>query len=117
MWSMAIELQLETGFVLQDFPSDGAVPREDVAIHATDGIASVRVLGDGGVEHEIAESSLGSKTVIVVPLRGVLLWRGGIAQAVAIDLGEDGGLEPVIIKHEGELFTRIHAALAVFCAL
>lgn len=112
-----VELQRETCFVLQDLPDDGAVPAENVAVHAVDGIASAGALGDVGTEDEVAVGNLGAHTEVVVPLGGVLLRRGGITQAVGIDLSEDGGFEPVVIDREGELLPWVETALAVLDAL
>ena len=105
-----LEFQREAGFVFQDFPSDGAVPDENITIHAANGIASTGALGEVGIEYEIAVCDLGSKSIIVVPVGGVLCRRSGVPQAVGIDLGEDRGLEPVIVERESEIFTRIEGA-------
>ena len=41
-----VELQHDADFVLQDYPTNGAVPNEDVAVHTADGVASVGALGE-----------------------------------------------------------------------
>lgn len=51
-----VELQHDADFVLQDYPTNGAVPNEDVAVHAADGIASASALGEAGIKKEFALS-------------------------------------------------------------
>ena len=51
-----VELQHDADFVLQDYPTNGAVPNEDVAVHAADGIASAGALGEAGIKKEFALS-------------------------------------------------------------
>ena len=93
-----VELQAEAGFVLQYSPADGGVPDEDVAVHAAEGVAPAGVLGEGGVEDEVAVAGLSPQAVVIVPVGGVQPGRGGVAQALGADLGEDGGLEPVVVE-------------------
>lgn len=39
-----VEFQREASFVIQDFPGDRAIPNEDVAVHAADGVTSAGLL-------------------------------------------------------------------------
>ena len=41
-----VELQHEADFVLQNNPTNRAVPNEDVAVHTADGVASAGALGE-----------------------------------------------------------------------
>ena len=93
-----IKFQCETSFVLQDFPSDGTVPAEDVAVHTTDGVTPTGALGDVGIDDEFIVRNLNSKSEVVVPVGGILFGRSRVAKTIGIDFGEDGCLEPIVIN-------------------
>ena len=108
-----VELQHESDFVLQDCPTNGAVPNEDAAVHAADGVASAGALGKAGIKEEFALSGFDTQAVIVVPVSGVLSGRGSVAEAVGVDFCESGGFEPVVVEREDEPFTKIQTVLTV----
>ena len=53
--------------VLQDFPSDGGAPEQEVTVHAVGGIAAPHGLGESCGEHKVAVVGLKLHAVIVVP--------------------------------------------------
>jgi len=108
-----IGLQHEAYFVLQDYPTNRAVPNEDVAVHAADCIASAGALSESCIKEEFALCSLDTQAVIIVPKGGVLSGRGGVAEAVGVDFSESGGFEPVVVEREDEPFTKAQTILTV----
>ena len=62
----------DIALVLQDFPSDGGTPKQEVTVHATGSIAAPHILGESCGEDKVAVVGLELHAVIVVPQGGVL---------------------------------------------
>ena len=108
-----LERQREASFVLQYFPCDVGIPQQPVLVHRLGCVAPAGGLGDGRVEHKIANGGLGFKTEVVVPKRGVLFGRSSIAYLVCLNFSKERGFEPVAVERERQFVLGVEVALPI----
>ena len=68
-----LELQAQSGFVLQYLPSHRSIPQQEVLVHRLHVVASAGAFREVRGEDNVANGDLALDSKAVVPQRGVLL--------------------------------------------